>query len=349
MAELKSKFIRYPNEREAWGEYGTATEQSIKDCIIDVHDFFTNTLGLLQTDDSGQIDFENITDLDLKNIYDVSTTARFNVFSYGYAVYEFTDRYQSNKPIYIKLDFNMYDGSYNATTTYRSRTYFGLNFTVTGQTDGSGKPTTGSNMNFSWILTPLFSASSNNENNFSNTISDSYGFFDKEEGRLFFCLCPGMYKGTGSGVSSVPLGTFYIERSKDSANNVNDQYVMCQTYSRGTWDSNTINRQMNTYFLTYDGVTYNSNLGSYVPMDGISTNTGMRYNIFRTINVNPKTYEMTTNSNILSYYNTDMPSSGIEVDVRLSETETRKYITVSPTSTATYVYNVKYGHLIRVT
>lgn len=347
MAELKTKFIRYPNEREAWGELGIASEQSIKDCIVDIHDFFTNTLGLAQTDDSGQIDFTNISDLNIKSIYDKSTTSRFTSFSYGYAVYEFTDELQSEYPIYIKLQFNMIDGSYNTNASYRSRTYFSVVINVMGQTDGSGNSVSGA-MNLGYTLSPMFATSSNNANNFSNTLNDSYGFFDKQEGRLFFCLCPTMYKGSADSVYTAPLGTFYVERSKDSSNVVNEQYVMVQSYSRGTWDSATVNRQFNTYFSTYDAVTYNSSLCSYVPMDGITTNTGMRYNIFRTISVNPRTKEITANSNVLSYYDADIPCSGIEVDVRLSDLETRRYITVSPTTTRTYTYNAKFGHLIRV-
>lgn len=346
MAVLKTKFIRYPNEREAWGELGVATEQSIKDHIYDFHQFMTQDLGLVQTADTGQLDVNNIPNLDLKAKYDVSTTAKWTAWSYGYLMYAFTDPKQADVPLFIRFEFKMTDGSYTGNTSYRSRTYLNIHCRLMGQSDGAGNATDNT-LNLGWDLTNFFAASSNNGNWFSNTMSDSYGFFDDVEGRLYLCICPGIYKGTAQPYTA-PQAHIYIERSRNESNVVTNEYVMVQNYSRGLWDTTERYRQFSTQFSSYDRVTYSSTQTSYVPLDGVTINTGMRYNIFRTINVNPKTMEMTTNSNVLSYYNNDISSSGIEVNVKLSETETRRYITVSPTTSCTYTYSTNYGHMIRI-
>lgn len=349
MAILKRKFIRYPNEREAWGEYGTPSEESIKNHIRDFHEYLVNDLGLIQTEDQGQLDLDNIPDLDLKTKYDQSTTGRWTSWSYGYLMYQFTDARQSEYPIYLRFQFNMVDGSYTSGTSYRSRTYLSIRLNVMTNTDGSGSISLGGT-NLAYDITPFYTHSSNNNNKFSQNQTDSYGFFDSEDGRLFLNICPGMHKGTSdyTYVSGAPQLCIYIERCLTSSSVEVDKFFLVQVYSRGHWDSSETYRRMNTYFSTYDNVGYNNYLTSYIPMEGLTPNTSTRYNIFRTINVNPRSLEMTTNRNILSYSNNEIPLSGVEVDVRISENETAKYITVSPSQTAVYVYSLNYGHLIRI-
>lgn len=349
MAILKRKFIRYPNEREAWGEYGTPSEESIKNHIRDFHEYLVNDLGLIQTEDQGQLDLDNIPDLDLKTKYDQSTTSRWTSWSYGYLMYQFTDARQTEYPIYLRFQFNMVDGSYTSNTYYRSRTYLNVRFNVMTSTDGSGSGSPQAT-NLAFDLTPFYSHSSNNSNRFTQNQSDSFGFFDSENGRLFLTICPGMYKGTSdyTYTSNSPQICLYIERCLPSSSVEVDNYFLVQVYNRGLWDTSETYRRMNTYFCTYDNIIYNHYLTSYIPMEGLVPNTSTRYNIFRTINVNPRSLEMSTNLNMLSYSNNEIPLLGVEVEVRISETETAKYITVSPSQTSTYVYTTNYGHLIRI-
>lgn len=349
MAILKRKFITYPNERQAWGEFGTPSEESIKNHIIDFHDYLVNDLGLVQTDDQGQMDLANIPDLDLKTKYDISDTGRWAQWTYGYLMYQFTDSRQSEYPIYLRFQFNMVDASYTGGTSYRSRTYLSIRLNVINSTDGLGAVPSGTT-NLAYDLAPFYTYSSNNTNRFTMNQTDSYGFYDSENGRLFLCICPGMYKGTSdyTYATNVPQMSFYIERCLPTSSVEVDNYFMVQVYSRGHWDTSETYRRINTNFATFDNITYSSYLTSYIPMEGLVPNTSTRYNIFRTINVNPRSLEMSTNLNMLSYINGEIPLSGIEVEVRISENETAKYITVSPSQTSTYVYTTNYGHLIRI-
>ncbi len=347
MAELKRKLIRYPNEREAYGIYGYTSEQSIKDTINDIDSFFVNDLKLKRSVDAGQLDLDNIPDLDIKSIYDKSTTARWTSWSYGYKMYEFTDVLQSEFPIILKLDFRVTDTSYTGTTSYRSRPYMGVRLTVMSASDGQGQPVTGF-MNFSSDQFPGFGSSSNSSDFFEDNVTDSYGFYDNTGGRLYVCICPNMIRSTSSEHRKQPMINFYIERSTDYNNNPTAEYIMFQDYQRGYWDSGTIERRNNTYFRTKETLSYNSFAGSYIPMDGLSVRTSSRTNLFRTLSVHPRTNQITPNSNMLSYLNADIPISGVLTNVRLSETEVGTYITVSPSSNNVYVWSSSYGHLIRV-
>lgn len=346
MAELKRKFIRYPNEREAWGVYGYASEESLKNTIRDIHTFFTIDLGLTQSPDTGQLDLANIPDVGMKAIYDASTTGRWSRWSYGYTVYEFTDPLQNDFPIYIKLEFQVIDGSYG-NQDYKSRTYLNVRTSIMSATDGAGQPI-GGRMNIVYEQFPALCHSSYNHDVFENNISDSYGFYDKDNGRLYVCVCPGIMKGTFNHSTIQPQMNFYIERSKNALNNVTNDYIQVQNFQRGVIDDPNQMRQFNMLYSTKELLNYQSNAGSHVPMEGIQGNTATRSNLFRTISVNPLTNELLPNSNVISYLNKDIPLSGIIVDVKLSDSEVGKYVTVSPSTCGVYVWSSNYGHLIRV-
>lgn len=347
MAELKRKFIRYPNEREAWGIYGYASEESLKNTIRDIHSFFTTDLGLRQSPDIGQLDLTNIPDIGMKAIYDASTTSRWTLWSYGYTLYEFTDPLQTDFPIFIKLEFQVVDGSYSNSTNYRSRTYLNIRTSIMSATDGAGLAVDG-RMNFVYNQSPSVHSSSSANDYFESNIADSYGFYDDVAGRLYVCICPNIKKGSLDIGNQQPQMNFYIERSKNVVNDVTTDYVLIQNYQRGLYDSTAFMTQFNTVYSTKEKLNFQSAAGSHVPMDGIQTNAATRSNLFRTISVNPFNNELIPNSNILSYLNADIPISGVVVDVNLSESEVGKYITVSPSTCGVYVWSSNYGHLIRV-
>lgn len=115
---LIRKMIRYPDEYKAMGilQGGTdltmgtqpASEESIKNAIIDISNFFINDLKMIRVPVDGEIDLENIPDLDI-----ATKSTQFNnmnqlqSLSYGFIKLAFNDEYQDAIPLFLKLTFEM--------------------------------------------------------------------------------------------------------------------------------------------------------------------------------------------------------------------------------------------------
>lgn len=345
MATLKYKKIRYPNEREAYGIYGYASEQSLKNTINDIHEFLTTDLGLVQTTDAGQLDLANIPDININKIYTDNNTMRFTSWSYGYLIYDYIDRFSSEFPIKLKFEFTVTEIAGGTSSSYQSRPIMGATVSVLSQTDGAGQST--GLVNVKTFQFPGYTNSSNTSDVYEYNETSSYGFNDSVGCRFYVCICPGTKKGTSSSVYAIPMIHFYFERSTNNVNNPTRDYVLFQNFQRGQ-SNGTSSIQNPTIFFNSSGATYSTVLGSQVPMDGLVDVTNSRKNLFNTINVHPVTHDISYNNNMLSYYNDNMPVSGIITKVKVSDDKTVDYVTVSTTQNQCHVWSTSYSHLIRV-
>lgn len=115
---LIRKMIRYPDEYKAMGilQGGTdltmgtqpASEESIKNAIIDISNFFINDLKMIRVPVDGEIDLDNITNLDIATkSQQYNNLNLLQSFSYGFIKLAFNDEYQDTRPLFLKLSFEM--------------------------------------------------------------------------------------------------------------------------------------------------------------------------------------------------------------------------------------------------
>lgn len=190
MATLIQKYVKYPNDY-LMNTIFDDTEN--KECVKSICKFLEEDLGLVQTSDTGQLDHNNIQSINVKDIYDKSTTSRQSVPSrYGYKVYNIEDT-TGMDPLYLKLTFGLQDMSYIPSNGYRSYTTLVIELELYGSTNGAGLyGGNGINQYYKMCNTNITGGSGQVDLSKSHysIISDSYGFYDKINGRLFICLFP---------------------------------------------------------------------------------------------------------------------------------------------------------------
>lgn len=188
MATLIQKYVKYPND---YLMNTMLDDTENKESVKSICKFLEEDLGLVQTSDTGQLDHNNIQSINVKDVYDKSTTARASApFRYGYKVYNIEDT-NGMDPLYLKLTFGLQDMSFNAIA--RSYTTLVIELELYGSTNGAGLyGGAGINQYYKTCNTnvPTMSSQVDLSRSHYSIISDSYGFYDKSNGRLFICLFP---------------------------------------------------------------------------------------------------------------------------------------------------------------
>lgn len=144
---LIRKMIRYPDEYKAMGilQGGTdltmgsqpASEESIKNAIIDISNFFINDLKMVRVPVEGEIDLDNIPDLDIAT----KSTQHNNMnqlqpLSYGFIKLAFNDEYQDTRPLFLKISFEMKNIAYKAkNVVQKNRFAFGVRVDIIGENE----------------------------------------------------------------------------------------------------------------------------------------------------------------------------------------------------------------------
>lgn len=218
MTTLITKQILVPNDR-----YTNIALDDIyqRASVKSMCEFFENDLGLVQTADTGQLDHNNIPVINVQDIYNKSTTNwRAPLFSYGYKIYVIQDN-KNMDPLYLKIQFGLQDLSYNGTVDYRSYTSMMINVSVMGSTNGAGL-FGGKGINLTHLYSNTREYPQGGDTNINyvgyNMQSNSYGFYDKENGRLFIALFPNSRFTVYQNLSNPLLRFgFYIEKLLDNS------------------------------------------------------------------------------------------------------------------------------------
>lgn len=190
------------------------TQDQIKS-VIKQFDTAMIHVGLVRSSDTGQLDTNNIPDLDIKTGLNISGSMDYyrsngTYVQYLPLVYCFTDDAQATSPIYIKIIFEIarINGRYYqyvpANAEFKFAAILGTTWQVGNSTDG-----------ISNIQNPVtyyagpFSASGQYNYNYQVTNQTNYSYqnsvihFNKEKGILMVNVCPGYRVGVSDNISHV--------------------------------------------------------------------------------------------------------------------------------------------------
>ena len=111
MSELKYYDIRNVNDHQMMGVRGyegAATEDSVKVAINDIFTFLTQELGLTYIQTNGDLDLQNIPDLNIAtHASQYNTLNTGESLTYGFHIFAFNDEFQESKPLFLKFNYNM--------------------------------------------------------------------------------------------------------------------------------------------------------------------------------------------------------------------------------------------------
>ena len=97
------------------GYEGIATESSVKVAINDIFTFLTQELGLTYIQTNGDLDLQNIPDLNIAtHASQYNTLNTGESLTYGFHIFAFNDEFQESKPLFLRFNYNML----NAITKY---------------------------------------------------------------------------------------------------------------------------------------------------------------------------------------------------------------------------------------
>lgn len=350
---LVSKMIRYPNELTAMGllnngnngSQGTVTpsEQSIKDTIIDINDFFINEMEMIKVPTQGEIDVNNISDI---NIYTLSQQYNnMNIMqsvSYGYSIFAFTDELQNSKPLFLKLNYNMYNlankGNY---PVQKNKFAFGIRVQLL---DSNSKE-----------LYAFDSLNAYCNNNYDYTdqqayymksiIKESNGFNNGDS--IYVNLIPQKYVQVHTSHRFPPTDyfsnyiCFYIERNVNYIKVIQLSGSIQEGYNNFPTTQST-----NIIYIPYNSnYTYSSNQGVFIPFTN-KTIENLKNSLSYTYDIDPLTNILYKNDNIMCAYN----ESVVDNIVHLDGDETKKYCAYKPNGIngLRYVNSTNYALLFRV-
>ena len=111
MSELKYYDIRNVNDLEMNGikEYvGASSDISVKNAINDIFIFLTQELGLTYIQTDGDLDLQNIPDLNIAtHASQYNTLNTGEILTYGFHIFAFNDEFQETKPLFLRFNYNM--------------------------------------------------------------------------------------------------------------------------------------------------------------------------------------------------------------------------------------------------
>lgn len=355
---LVSKMLRYPNELEAMGLIlngdtttqgllENPTEQSLKDSIIDIHNYLVDDLRLTAVEEPGELDLSNIQDLNLK-----LHASEYNKLSidqrlfYGFKTYAFNDEIQNSKPIYLKF----YYGVQNLSSKFnyisncaRFSFYIMINIIYNNEIIQSIFPTQifrssykGATSAKAWYY--MY----NNPNN-------TEGFYTGS--RLFLNLLPNrqikysFYESNFNRTTTYPFIKFYIERNNDFI-----KVTSFTSFRDGDHATNPFTlRESLFYYNQYNktGIMATNNNCMIPYVDRRITNEDVIS--FRTLDLNPMNNNAYENYNVMLGYTDQMTTSNVIVDLT-RDSEISKYYVIKTDigNDLSFTYNANLSILLKV-
>lgn len=342
---LKTKYIRQPDEIALNYSYDNT---SIKNSIKDICDFFEIDLGLkIHTDVTGQLDQNNISNIDINNEINVVKGSYLkDLIPYGYKVYELENINSSSKT-YIKFTFGLQHLSY--ATAYKNALSFMITIEVCNSimTDGFINP---NNILYGTLLgnskrNANNSAAPHNYNNFKVTYNykDSIGSYDKTTGKLFFCILPesGFEYHDITRSNSAARFCFYIEKVYSIIGNITNDYINAIKLCRGLYDTNS-SIYNNIYNIDISSViSFNHTMLVFLPVKSYESYAS-KITVVTTKNISPVNNQLLNNNNVLVYQASTIP----KLKQVIIDTDT--FIAVNQKLTGVVTTDSKYGLLIKV-
>lgn len=325
-------------------------------------------IGLIRTTTTGQLDTNNIEDLDLSLCFtSLSSYWNYNTNQsvwYAPLEYAFDDSLQSLYPVIIKFEFFFFRAHIRTILDVTEMPHFGCRITISGQVTpivlwqipsfhASLSPSTSQ----TWTLNNYATIYKNRE---------SYICYDKQKGYLYINYCPSLrYTLGGQSTASIPLNSsihLLINRSKDNFNNITDDYikVISQipntnynasfTYTTNSNGSLSTNRSVFYYYISpYAPPTplYQSDIGFQTPYSAtINYNNGQFYT-YMTTNYDASNSALKYDPFVL-IGNKDMSTAltGLIYNIKINDTETKKYLCISQDDTGGYPYSANQVMLV---
>lgn len=351
---LMTKMIRYPDEKKAMGilhdgAYANRgsqdpSEQSLKDCIKDIHEFIVNDLKLTYVPESDDLDLNNIPDLGLANYANQTNVLSPDQFLlYGHKTYAFNDDLQEIQPIKIKFEFGAKNISdKNVNNIFSHRFAFDIRLRIIGNI-----------LSIPLISTQVYTNRDAGGNAASWYYSKqnpilSKGFYSGD--RLYLDLIPNRcvnYSSRGmiSSTNYFQYFRIYIER--------NENFIKLKSFTvprSGSYTESSIFNTTNTNYVFYSNV----NLKSYATQENfmipfidrdISNNN---YPIFRTIDIDPETNKTYASKNVMFGYTSQFTGSNIEIEAELDGEVSTYYVITPNSSDNNFTYNSKLCTLLRI-
>ena len=332
---LIRKMIRYPDEYKAMGilQGGTdltmgtqpASEESIKNAIIDISNFFINDLKMIRVPVDGEIDLDNIPDLDIATkSQQYNNLNHLQSLSYGFIKLAFNDEYQDTRPLFLKLSFEMMNIVLKADdAVQKNRFGFVVRCDIIGENELVYRT-----MNFGNIEYHTSLDYANQQYYFKQeNVVDSIGFNNGSE--LFVNIYPQRYVCCGAtrNASYFPKNLsnyicFYIER--------NDKFIKIIQLSGlvgGSYNnlSTVTYVKTNTIYISYNvNNTMATDENVFIPF--VSTNKISNIVNFTmpTTDINPIDSTIHKSENVLVCYTADAVNDIVEVQE--GETTTKYYV-----------------------
>lgn len=341
---LKTKYIRQPDEIALNYSYDNS---SVKNSIKDICDFFEADLGLkIHTDVTAQLDQNNIPNIDINNEINVIKGSYTKALvPYGYKVYELENTNSVSKT-YIKFTFGLQHLSYN--TVMKNALSFMITIEVCNSimADGTINPNNvlyGTTLGNSKFHTN--DSTGHNYNNFKVTYNykDSIGSYDKNTGKLFFCILPesGFEYNTSARNTAAARFCFYLEKVYSIIGSATNDYINAINLCRGSYNTNT-SININIYNIDISSRTaFNHTMLVFLPVKSYESYAS-KITVVKTKSINPVTNQLLNNNNVLVYQASTIPK------LKQVTIDTDIFIAVNQNLTGVITTDSKYGLLIKV-
>lgn len=338
----------------------------IKQYIKDL-DTLLKDVGLLRTVTAGQLDVNNIPDLDIDSIFAVNGSFwNFNTTKSAWhqpIEYGFNDALQASSPVIIKFEFFFFcPNYYTIPHPVTNRPYFGCKVTVS----------TSSNSQVIWQLLPFTASQSSSTNANTWPLSDiilvssnrnSLICYNKDKGYLYLNYCPdarynliyGNPSTTGSH-NQYPTNScihLLVERSRNVTGPTPDYIRVVSTapqfsngnasYGGGSFTSNPNKNIFYSYVITASPsfAVYESSQQFSVPLNADTYSKDGKHFIYMSTIYDVITQSPTSDPFVL-IGSARLPSgtSTTTYDVNINSNETKTYLALSTTDNGGYPYNV---------
>lgn len=303
--------------------------------------------GLVRSSDTGQLDVNNIPNLDIQNGLNISASMDYyrtngTYIQYLPLLYCFTDTAQTTSPVYIKVLFEIgringrYYSNVPANPTFKYAAFIGTTWQVGNSTDGNSNinnPATFYAGAYSGAAQPNYNYQVTNHTNYA--YQNSVIHYDNEKGILMVNVCPGYRVGTNENFSFVNGASMVLNNSLVNMLifRADSETIGCLGYdSAGMFNSDTQPIRKVFKFITKNKI-YNDN-NSYA-VSGYYSDRQSVVNGKITLTplnaINAYTNTMVRVPHILVSSRADTGNiTGMNMNVIINENEKYNYYTYSP-------------------
>lgn len=354
---LIQRSITVPNHKELCGYNITSSQESLNNFINDIHNLIVDT-GISPLDIQGDIDFNNIPDLNIPNLFTSPTVLTNRFFSAGYKYYAFNDYNQNEYPIYLKMDFGVQCvGRYSPLGNLM---YTTIKLDILRSIESNDRITS------TQYLSYVFSYSA------SNAIKASGGVFDdKFESNLATCFynsdnfylnvfptsrcISAKYSGIQfDGCKLSPYIAFYVERNRNVTNFMNLCYGAYDHKSVQPLNLSNSPRNVSINNILGNLASVETNVHVTIPLMSLVDTLSNNYEIgginaiaFKTILYDKSTKSIEPNYNILCSYTSQIGQSNVKYEIELEDGTFGKYISYSVADSINYFPDSKTDFLFR--